>query len=167
MSAIDISLLAAAIVVCALSWRINPRGILWVLTAAASFAASTAYWRTGLPYAEGVAGICDAAVCLSVYFIGRQRWEMWIWRLFQTSVAINFLYLAGNIGIFAQIPHDTYSIMLEAINWMTLLLIGGMSTMQRIGFSDGSAHRPWDRVRVALHSLREERTEPSFLRAPR
>ena len=167
MSTIDWSLLIAAVLVSAASWR-NPRAILWVVLAAVDFAISTVYWRSGLPYAEGVAGACDAAVCLGIYFAARQRWELWIWRLFQTSVAINFLYLAGNIGIFTPIDHEVYSSALEAINWLTLLLIGGMAGAQWIGASIASAHRPWS-PRGVLHrtlmALRHQRRETPFHKA--
>ena len=157
MSDIDLALLIGAIIASVISYRVNPRGILWIALAAYSFVVSTIYWRSGLPYPEGVAGACDALVCLGVYFYGREMWEMAIWRLFQTSVAVNFLYLAGHLGIFVSIDHTVYSSMLEAINWLILLLIGGMGLLQRLGVShDGGARRPWRRVYLALHSLRRE-----------
>ncbi len=162
MTDVDLSLLVGLLFAAMASYR-NPRGVVWLGLAAIDFIASTAYWRSGLPYAEGVAGACDAAVCLAVYFAGKERWELGVWRLMQISVAINFLYLAGNIGIFSDIPHETYSIMLEAINWILLLFIGGMGIMQRIGVSNAGAHRPWNRVRRALLALRAQRTEPAFI----
>lgn len=162
MSDVDLALLFGLVLASAASYR-NPRGILWLGLAAIDFIASTAYWRSGLPYAEGIAGACDAAVCLAVYFAGRERWEMGVWRLMQVSVAINFLYLAGNIGVFGAIPHEVYSIMLEAVNWLLILFIGGMGIMQRIGVSNAGAHRPWSRVRRFGMALRAERAEPSFL----
>lgn len=167
MTGIDTALLLGALVVSALTIRSNPRGVVWVGAAALDFIVSTAYWRSGFGYPEAVAGVCDVAVCLAVYSIGRQQWEMWVWRLFQTSLAINVLYLAGNLGIFRSIPHDAYASMLEAINWLLLLLIGGMSALQRIGAYDyAGAHRPWDRLRWAMRTLREKRHAPAFFTVP-
>ena len=167
MSAIDMALLLGAIVVSLLSYQYSPRKVIWIGAAALDFVISTAYWRSGLPYAEGVGGACDVAVCLAVYSFGKQRGEMWVWHLFQTSLAINTLYLAGNLSIIRPIPHDIYSTLLEAINWLLLLLIGGMSAMQRFGANDyAGAHRPWDRFRWAFLALHQKRSHPAFFMVP-
>ena len=159
---VDFSLLVGAllVVLIATHWRSR----LWVGVAALSYINATIAWRAGLPYAEAITGLGDAGVCLAVYFAGRYRWEMWIWRLFQTSVAISMLFLAGNIGVFLSIPHEVYSILMEAINWLLLLLIGSMSIAQRIGAANVGARRPWNRVRGFALALREKRTTPPFNR---
>lgn len=164
MSMIDWSLAIAALVVAGLAWHV-PRAVLWVVAAAVSFTISTIYWRLNGPYAEAVGGFCDAGVVLAIYFIAKQKWEMAMWRLFQTSVAINFVYLGGNLGIFPHIDHELFSAFLEAINWLALLMVGGMGLMQRFGIDDVYAHRSRRGLRGALHSLRAQRKHPSFLRA--
>lgn len=164
MSFVDVSLLSGAILAALLAWR-TPRGVLWIVAGALSYTVSVIYWRSGLPYAEGIAGLCDAAVCIAIYFFGRERWEMLIWRLFQTSVAINFLYLAGNIGVFYGVPHDAYSAMLEAINWLALILIAGNGLAQMVGASLGDAHRPWHRFRNLARALRTKRARDPFTKA--
>lgn len=161
MTEVDVSLLVGALIVGLISFR-NPRGILWIVVAGISYINASIAWRLHLPYAEAITGFGDAGVCLAIYFGGRERWELLIWRLFQTSVAISFLYLAGNIGIFPRIPHDTYSILMELINWLTLLLIAGISAMQLLGAENATAHRPWDRVRHFGRAL-SARREPHFL----
>lgn len=163
MSPANWSLLIGALVAIALSWR-QPRAFLWIVLAACDYAASVTYWRAGLPYAEGFAGLCDALVCLSIYFIARERWELGVYRLFQISVAVNTLFLAGNLGIFYRIDIDAYSILLEALNWLTILLIGGTGVAQWVGTPIAAARRPWDRFRGALRSLREARKTPAFHR---
>ncbi len=161
MTEIDLTLLIGAVLVAGLSWR-NPRGILWIGAAALSYINASIAWRLHLPYAEAITGLGDATVCLAVYFWGRERWEMWIWRLFQSSVAVSIFYLAGNLGIFYAISHDAYSIFMEAVNWLLLLLIGGIAVLQWIGASNVRARQPWSRVRRFALALQSERTDPPF-----
>jgi len=161
MTEVDISLLIGALIVGALSYR-NPRGLLWIVVAGLSYINASIAWRLGLPYAEAITGFGDAGVCLAVYFGGRERWEMWIWRLFQTSVAISLFYLAGNLGIFYAWPHDAYSILMEAVNWLLLLLIGSTAALQWIGAFNVRARQPWGRVRRFALALQSERTDPPF-----
>ena len=147
------ALLIGAIIAALIAWG-NWRAIGWLVALQVSIAVSVAYWNAGWPYGELVAGTTDAAVCLLIYFFGRYQWEMWIWRLSQLSVAVNCFYLAGNIGIFYNIPHDVYSSILEAINWVAILSIGGTAILSRLDIDVGSAHRPWQRLRGALLSVR-------------
>ncbi len=162
ISDVDVSLFIGAIIVALISWHRNRRGVLWIGVAALSYINATIAWRMELPYAEAITGLGDAAVCLAVYFFGRQMWELWVWRLFQTSVAVSMLYLAGHLGIFANIPHEIYSILLEAANWMLLLLIGSMSILQRLGATNVSARRPWNRVRHFALVVQQKRARAPF-----
>lgn len=161
LTEVDISLLVGAVVVALISFN-NRRGILWIGVAALSYINATIAWRLELPGAEAITGFGDAGVCLTVYFFGRYRWELWIWRLFQTSVAISMLYLAGNLGVFLSIPHEIYSILMEAINWLLLLLIGSISVLQRVGAADVRALRPWNRIRDLALVVRAQRTRAPF-----
>lgn len=162
MSLANWSLLIGALIAAGLSWR-QPRALLWIGLAAIDYAVSVTYWRLDLPYAEGFAGVCDALVCLSVYFLAKERWELVIYRLFQVSVAVNFLFLAGNLGIFYKIDIDSYSILLEALNWLTLLLVGGMGLADRVGARLDYARRPRGRFFGSLLALRQARKTNHFL----
>lgn len=163
MTEVDISLLIAALLVCLISIR-NPRGILWIGIAALSYINGDIAWRLNLPYAEAITGMGDACVCLCLYFAAKQRWELMIWRLFQTSVAVSMLYLAGNLGVFLSIPHEFYAMLMESANWLLLAIVGGTSAMQWIGATyDVGARGPvrgLDRVNLAL---RQSRTTHSFI----
>jgi hypothetical protein len=139
---------------------------LWVFAAALDYAISVIYWRTGLPYAEGVAALCDASVCLAIYFNYRERWEKIIYRLFQISLTVNIFYLAGNLCLMATVDQDTYATILELLNGLVLLLIGGMGVAEWVGAQVVYAHRPLDRVGRALRSLRTARKTPAFHRIP-
>lgn len=143
----------------------NLRALLWLVGGAGTFLASSAYWRTGYAHPELVAGSMDAAVCLAIYFAGRQRWEMWVWRFFQVMLMINIIRLAGTIGIFHDTGQAPYAITLEAMNWLVILLIGGTSGLQRIGYDYGGASNPWRGVRGVVRALCEKRRTPPFTTA--
>lgn len=162
MTEVDISLLLAALIVAAVSWK-NPRGILWIGVAALSYINATIAWRLSLPYAEAITGIGDTAVCLCVYFAARFRWELWIWRLFQASLGVSVVYLAANIHVVPPIDHTFYSVVLEGINWLLLLLIGGVSAGQWIGAANARALRPRRYVLPAFLALRASRKTDHFL----
>lgn len=161
LTEVDQGLLLGAVIACLASIR-RPRGLLWIGVAALSYVNSCIAWRLPLPSPEFFTAMGDASVCLAVYFLGRERWEMLIWRLFQISFAISALYLAGNIGVFYLIPHGLYSGFLEAINWLLLLLVGGLGALQWVGTDHADAFRPWDRVRRFGMALREKRASPPF-----
>lgn len=143
----------------------NLRAMAWLAVGAGTFLASSAYWRTGWEHPELVAGGLDAAVCLAIYFFGRQRWEMWVWRFFQVMLLINIIRLAGTIGIFHDTGQAPYAITLEAMNWLVILLIGGMSGLQRIGYDYGGVSGPWRGVRGVVRTLCEKRRTPPFTAA--
>lgn len=166
MSGVDMSLLVGLIVALAMSVG-NFRAWGWLLIVAASYAIATVYWRTGLPYGAFVAGMCDTMICLAVYFFGKAKWEMWIWRLFQVSVAVNFAYLGGTLHVWPIFNHEVYSIILEAINWIALLWIGGHGAVQVVGASDDAdaSGFAWRRVYRALLPLYRERKVAPFHKA--
>lgn len=163
MTSVDLGFAAAAVIVGLIGYR-SPRVLMWLGVGALSYTTSAIYWRLGLPYGEAIAGLCDAAVCLAVYFAGKYRWEMWVWRLFQLSVAINLVYLMGSLGVVGQISHDAYAISLEAINASVLIFLGGSASLQRLG-RHGMAGRAWGGIRRAVFSLREERSDTPFTKA--
>lgn len=163
MSVFDIALLIGATVAIFLNWQ-TPRAVGWVVLLALDFIASTLYWRAGLPYAEAFAGFCDATVCFALYFGAKERWELWVWRLMQASLAINIFYLAVNLRLLRiEISQDTYSSLLEAANWLCLLLIGGVGMLQLIGAENAAAREPWNRVRRFARTVREARARNHFL----
>lgn len=161
MSIYQATLAVGAIIAALIAWG-NWRAIAWLAVLQVSIAVSVAYWKSGLPYGELVAGLCDALVCLGIYFFGRFRWEMWIWRLAQAMVLVNIVYLLGNVGIFTLTPHDVYSTILEIINWIAIASIGGSAILNRLGPDVGSTARPWPGVRGLVFFVRAERAELPF-----
>lgn len=147
----------------------NKRAWGWLLASALSYVVSTAYWRSGQPYAPFIAGMCDALICLAVYFFAKLRWELWVWRLFQVSVGVNFYYLAAQYGIFPYLSHNAYSTMLEIINWLALMFIGGTGALQVAGATDAphAADRPWYSVHRIVGALYRARKTVPFHKAGR
>ncbi len=164
MSIYQASLLAGAAVAALAAWG-NWRAIAWLAALQVSIAVSVAYWKTGLPYGELIAGLCDAAVCLAIYFFGRFNWELFVWRLAQAMVLVNLVFLSGNVGIFTLTPHDIYASILEAINWIAIAFIGGMAITNRLGLDNGSSGLAWPRIRGLVRALRSERKTPPFTAA--
>ena len=161
MTETDLSLLVAAILVSLLSWRRNRRGVLWICVAALSYLNGDLAWRLGLPYAEALTGFGDAGVCLAVYIWGREKWESAVWRLYLASMAVSGFYLAGNLGVFVTIPHDVYSILMELVNWLLLLLIAGISILRMVGANDVGSLGPLGRLyRLSFHARRERAARP-------
>lgn len=170
MTGVDIGLLVGLMLALAISIG-NRRAWGWLFAAAASYAVSTLYWRSGLPYPSFIAGLCDAAICLAVYFFARLKWEMWVWRLFQVSVGVNIIYLAGSLNVIPSLSHNDYSVILEIINWLALAFIGGTGFVQLIGASDVTASRGFaGRIRGLVGSLSRSRKDTPFTassKAPR
>lgn len=164
MTGVDFSLLIGLLVALWLSAQ-SRRAAWWLLAAAGSYVLSTVSWRLQWPMAEVITALGDAAVCLCVYFWARYRWEMWVWRLCQISVAISTIYLASRIGITSRIDHDLYATALEAVNWILLISIGGSAALQRLRGSDVLAHWPFDHFRGALRSVWDQRSRPAFHKA--
>lgn len=142
------ALLFGAVITALISIR-NWRGLLWIAVAAWSFVASTIYARSGGPYPEAATAFLDALVCFAVYFVARERWEVYLFLLFQGSVLVSTAYLAGVIG-----PHWAYIAALEGINWLALCVIGGTSLLGLVNNAVGSRHWTSAYIRGADRTLR-------------
>lgn len=157
----DALLLAGLIVALALSVG-NLRAWGWLAAIAASYAVSAIWWRSGLPAPAFIGGVLDALICLAIYFWGKLRWEMVVWRLFQFSVLVNLITLAGDYGLVTSLPHNAHSVTMEAINWLALAWIGGTGAAQNVGAAHVHGHRLISRLRGFVAALYRERTQPPF-----
>lgn len=149
MSATDTWLMIGALICALISFR-NWRGLMWIGIGAVSYITATLAWRWNLPRADAITALGDAGVCIAIYFVGKYRWEMWIWRLFQISVAISIIYLASRLGITSRIDHELYAIALEAVNWLVLLSIGGPVAFQWLARLIGAALQ---RMGISSHGM--------------
>jgi hypothetical protein len=172
MSGYHLAILLAAIVTGFASYR-QPRALVWIGALAASFTVSVTYLYMPKPYwpgmwwppASGVAMLCDAAVCVALYVFSRERWEAILYGIVLTSVAVNFFYTAGSVAGFPPIPpHEVYAIVLEALNYLALLLIGGTGIMTQIEARNGLSFL--DRIGVHLRWLVEALRSEARLSAP-
>lgn len=137
----QMALLGGAVITMILSTRLN-RAALWIFAGGVSFILSTAYARHGLPYPPFATMMCDAGVCLAIYFLADRQWEIWLFRIFQASVLVSLCYLTGLIG-----PHYWYITILEVLNWLALVLIAGTAILQFKGVEGNAwgSHRNRDR----------------------
>lgn len=141
-------LLGTAVMLLSLS-AANYRGMIWVAVILVDLMLSTAYWVDDLPYADAFTAGCDFTVCVLVYVFGRHWFELWIMLLFQFSMLVSIVDLAAMIWAPGWIDHDTYSSMLEAVNYVALLMIGGVSGYAFSDRWDIPAFRVWHWLRPA------------------
>lgn len=146
--------LAIMALVTAIIARHLPRAWLWIAAGSLSFVASSAYWKLGLPHHGAFTLVCDSLVCLSIYFVGREQWETRLYNVFQFSVLISILRMAGflDYGV-------VYAGMLELCNLAALLLIGGTAILDGVADEDrsfGDWGRNLRRARIALRKARAQ-----------
>jgi hypothetical protein len=135
----QIALATGALIVALLSAGLD-RAWVWIAAGAASFVASTAYARHGLPLPSLFTALCDAAVCLAIYTFARQRWELGTYRLFQLSVLVSIVFLGMVLFKPSAASSFWYVTALEGINWAVLLLITGTAVAQWAGANGDHAH---------------------------
>lgn len=165
MSETDIAFTVAAAGVVALSilarnWRV----FIWLPLIAASYLGADFAWRSGFSplHASALTAIGDGAVCLGFYFWGRQRWEMWIWRLYQVSCGISIYYAAAHLSLVPSPSHNAYSYMLEAVNALSLLTMLGTGVTRWVGMGNGAAVRPDRHVHPFVRAVHRGRGTPPF-----
>jgi hypothetical protein len=151
------------IAIAAIVWNLAahlPQARMWIVAGAMSFFASTIYVDAGLPYHPAFTLVCDACVCLSVYFLGKEEWEKRIYNVFQLSVLISIIRMSKLID-----DSVVYAAALEICNLMALLFIGGTAIIDRIS-ANGHGYGLsawWHRhIRVAHLSLRKARSADPF-----
>lgn len=153
MNEFQIALAIGAAFVALISIHVD-RALWWIGAGAASFVASTAYARYGLPLPPLFTALCDAAVCLMIYGFAHQRWELGVYRLFQLSVLVSIVFLGMVLLRSPSASSFWYVTTLEGINWAVLLLIAGTAVAQWAG-ADGDHHyrSPGRLVRWAERTL--------------
>lgn len=142
MSLVDTITLIFVLAAASLSFR-NWRGLLWLSALLLDYVISTAYWRSGLTNPELATGLCDAAVCVAIFFIGKSIWELRVWTVFMVSLVTNFVYLASNISGANFIDHDIYSSIEEVLNAVAVFVIAFASGALISGDIDGRSFDPW------------------------
>lgn len=157
MSVYQIAMLALIAGASGVSYN-RPRAVLWLLLIAITFLASSEWWRQGWPRAELFAGICDTLICTIAFRFAREKWEAVVWNAYVTSVAVNAVYLVNNLTG-GPMSHDIYSIILELLNVVAIITIGGTSAFDLAGMRNGRAFHPWRSV-LGI-------TLPAYRKAPR
>lgn len=140
--------------------RKDPRALAWIAAGATNFVLTASYEAAELPYHPAFTGFMDASMCVGIYFFGKHKWEMMLWRVFQGSVLISILRLLGVIH-----SHYDYIVALEVCNWLALFVIGGTKALQLVDGNLGwerSYRGAHQRVHHLVRALREKRTTPPF-----
>lgn len=135
----------------------NQRGMVWIAAICCDLIVSTWYWRAGLPFADAVTGTLDFSVCAAIYCFGRHQWELHIWLLFQLSMLASIADAGSVLFAGAGIDHDAYSAVLELINYLAFILIGGVSSYALAGRRNIGLYRPWRWLRPAGFPLLAEK----------
>lgn len=130
----------------------HKRGALWIAAIMIDLVVSTAYWRADLPYGDVFTAVCDFSVCVLIFLFGRWRWELRLYLLMQFSVLISICDFAASLWSPGWIDHDTYSSMLEAVNYLAFIGVGGIGAF---ALAAGSlpAGKPWTRFRPSYLPL--------------
>lgn len=132
ISTVDIAFIIGS-VLAALPNLHRPRSLFWLLIVGIDYALSDVVWRTGFPHAEGAVAVFDACVVGALWMWGESLWEEFAENLFKLSAAVGLVYLLGDTGLIPEVEHEYYSIVLELINALFLLLIGGTGIASLVG----------------------------------
>lgn len=165
MSEVDVIFAVAALFVVAVSLASrNWRAFIWLPVIAGSYVLSDIAWRSGFSplHASALTAIGDGAVCLAFYFWWRERWEMWVWRLYQISCGISVYYAAVHLGLMPSLAHNAYSYMLETVNALALIIFLGTGIARWVGTRDGVALHSDRHVHPLVRALHRGRTSPPF-----
>jgi len=125
----------------------TPRGWMWVAALAASYVVSVVYAQAPKPVGmwsplpPSITFLCDSVLALFIHRVHKQRWE-WM-GLFVPAVLMSLLSFIQTIALLTGSPPPLstlmYGSLLEAINAICLLLIGGIGAVDLI---DGRLHSP-------------------------
>lgn len=160
MDAFQSALLIGALVTMIAAWNL-PHAALWITVAAVNFAAGSIYQHLGLPHHTFIVMMLDAFVCIAIYFMARENWELQLYNLYRLSVLISFLRLSGLIS-----SNTMYVVALELVNWGVLALIGGTVLLNWIRANDHDNDHNWlGHLHRAGISLRETRQTAPFHKA--
>lgn len=145
-----------------------PRAHMWILGGSLSFIASTAYYRYGYPHYPLFTLACDGLLCLAIYALAKERWELWLMRLFRLSVFVSLIYSSLLFYSPSFANHYVYVVVLEFINWGALALIAGTKVLDEVGDNEGgfARHRVAG-LRSHLHSLRAARPQAPWHKVSR
>ncbi len=146
MSFFQIAMMCIVAAVALVSYR-HPRGLAWLAVLAVNYLVSSFNWNWGGPAPELVAGLCDAGVCVAIFFFGRYVWEMRLWLTCLAALFVNFAYALHNLMSAGVLSHDVYASILELLMVASLSIIGGSSAFVSSGATDGRSFHPWRPLR--------------------
>lgn len=134
--------LTAFAIVIAIAWK-TPRASLWAAALAASYVLSVAYIRvapaTGSwPPSQLVGLLLDGAVLVLIREHHREKWEYYgLCTIMSFMVTADIVQLFGVLtGFPPPLTQVNFGVILEALNYMALALIGGIGLMDLVPRND-------------------------------
>ncbi|QAZ46747.1 hypothetical protein [Mesorhizobium sp. Pch-S] len=123
------TLITMAVLAAACAWHL-PRAVFWIALGALSYVTSAWWHNAGLPYGAAYGMATNLAICLAIYSLAQQRWELRTWNMFHAMILLDILYLAGIIK-----TQLLFAVSLEVVNAAALLLIAATGIMDRAGYA--------------------------------
>lgn len=125
------AVMMASLCICARNWR----GMLWIGIGVLNFIITAYYEHLGYQQHPVFTAFADGVVCLSIFMIGKYKWELLLYLVYQGSVLVSILQFLGLTA-----GHYSYIVALEFCNYLALAVIGMWSSALMVG--DGTS-APW------------------------
>lgn len=178
------ALMVAVILTTILAWEL-PRAPRWILLMTLSFIASSQYWDWHMVepnkfvYPAMFAGLCDAFVVMVMMNVASQKWEFVLAKIIHVMIFFNVLWqmpgmwhnlmgwapgtvetVAGLLSMRVEVGDKyIYGALLDGLNWVALICIGGTAVIQRAGVNGVAT---WcltgNRIRTLRHYLLDTKT---------
>lgn len=129
------------------------RSTVFVFMMVACFVASVAWQRAELPYHAAAVLAFDAALCLSIDALAKEKWEAMLFNVYRLSVLLSVSRLFGFID-----NTTLYVIGMELCNWVAIALVIGTATVRMEPVHGDVLRNSWARN---IHRLNV------YLRSPR
>lgn len=142
MSEYQMALLIGAIITAIIATKL-PRASLWIAGGALSFIFSTAYYRYGYPHYPLFTLACDGLLCIAIYSLAKEIWELWLMRLYRFSVFVSLIYSSLLFYSPTLANHYLYVLILEIINWLALAVIAGTRLLGEVKADEVGFARTW------------------------
>jgi len=136
--------LTAFAIVMAMAWK-TPRASLWVAALAASYVLSVAYLKLApvgstWPPSQLVGLLLDGAVLVLIREHHREKWEY-----YGLCTTMGFMVTADIVQLFGvltgfppPLTQVNFGVVLEALNYLALAMIGGVGFMDLVSGNDSS-----------------------------
>jgi hypothetical protein len=121
----------------------RPRYLFWLAAIALSYMVCVTYAHLGGESPEIVSALLDLCLAGCIAWFALRMWELWIGVMYVISGFVGMVYLSHNLMGADVIPADVHASILELINMLAIITIGGVAAFDKAGMVDGLAFHPW------------------------